>query len=339
MNITVNLKIAALYLVAVGLLCGCAGNKEIERTDKSPDIYERYIQERQKAKSTDIGAEQEFQAIQYGGIDALTAFLEKHPTGKAAILARQSIENINIRDIQQHGIGNRFRIPEILPETVLRKARLVSFTINSGRDLGFDTDALLLEAEYPKDRLCADIRVGYEFIPIEANRGMIWTGRDFSLPSFSSGSVIRFRGNVQFRGCTLIGSDTNPLSFMLLSPTGLVYLTGDGTVISKDGKLVTFKPKPQAAGQPDAKPAVDLSRFDAVGILRTSGIYITDENRHYRIVNESENMSCYAAPTGEAKKVDLNKFVGRKVGLIGKITPDPETGNSIIMFSEITSLE
>lgn len=60
------------------------------------------------------------------------------------------------------------------------------------------------------------------------------------------GTVIRFKGEVDgfFKGYRFIGDITYPLCFVLLKDAGLTYVGGKGSVISKDGKSLTFPPEP-----------------------------------------------------------------------------------------------
>jgi len=83
----------------------------------------------------------------------------------------------------------------------------------------------------------------------------------------------------------------------------------------------------------------DLGRFAAIGQLKTSNIYGTEpELKHYRIIDDSGKTICYALPTGSASKMDLSKFVDRKVGLVGTIEPHPQTENALVRFIETVEL-
>jgi len=84
----------------------------------------------------------------------------------------------------------------------------------------------------------------------------------------------------------------------------------------------------------------DLGRFAAIGQFQTSNIYGTEaELIHYRIIDDSEKTICYALPSDSAPKIDLKKFVGLKVGLVGTIEPHLQTSGALVRFSEITELK
>lgn len=79
----------------------------------------------------------------------------------------------------------------------------------------------------------------------------------------------------------------------------------------------------------------DLGRFVVVGQLQTFKTYGPG---HYRIVDDSGKMICYALPSEESSETDLSKFIGRKVGLVGAIQPHPQTAGALVRFKEIVEL-
>jgi hypothetical protein len=87
----------------------------------------------------------------------------------------------------------------------------------------------------------------------------------------------------------------------------------------------------------------DLGRFAVIGQFQTSAIYGPEPERiHYQIIDDSGKISkiiCYALPTGPASEMDLSKFVGQKVGLVGKIEPHPQTASALVRFTEIVQLD
>ena len=84
----------------------------------------------------------------------------------------------------------------------------------------------------------------------------------------------------------------------------------------------------------------DLGRFEAIGQFQTSLIYGPEaELIRYRITDDAGKTVCYALPTGSASKMDLSKFVGRKVGLVGTIEPHPQTAGALVKFTEIAKLK
>ena len=78
-----------------------------------------------------------------------------------------------------------------------------------------------------------------------------------------------------------------------------------------------------------------LGRFTAVGEFQTFETYGPG---HYRLIDDSGKIICYALPRGSASKMDLSKLVGRKVGLVGTTKPHPPTKGALVRFAEIALL-
>jgi hypothetical protein len=80
-----------------------------------------------------------------------------------------------------------------------------------------------------------------------------------------------------------------------------------------------------------------VGKYAAVGKLRVSNIYGSgSESRYYRVIDEKNKTVCYAVPvTG----VDLTRFIGKKVGLIGEIVPHLQTAGALVRFSQIVVLD
>jgi len=84
----------------------------------------------------------------------------------------------------------------------------------------------------------------------------------------------------------------------------------------------------------------DPGRFVAVGKLRQSKIYTaqTGEQR-YIIVDNVGKITCYAAPADDSSGIDTDKFINRKVGLVGQAVKDPYNAVSLVKFTKIVDLE
>lgn len=84
----------------------------------------------------------------------------------------------------------------------------------------------------------------------------------------------------------------------------------------------------------------DLGKFTAVGQFLVSGIYGTEAQlKHYRIIDASGNIACYALPSGPAAQTSLDGFLGKKVGLTGIIEPHTQTAGALVRFTEIAQIE
>jgi SH3-like domain-containing protein len=85
---------------------------------------------------------------------------------------------------------------------------------------------------------------------------------------------------------------------------------------------------------------VDLSKYAITGKLENSSVYTgTGQARRYRVLDDAGTTICYVMPTGPAAGLDLSKFVGHKVGLVGKISPHEATARAFVEFSEIVQLD
>lgn len=79
-----------------------------------------------------------------------------------------------------------------------------------------------------------------------------------------------------------------------------------------------------------------VGRFAIVGMLEKSNIYSSEPQlKHYRIVDDSGKTICYARSAAEIAGGDFDNLVGKKVGLVGAISPHPQTGGAIVKFTEI----
>jgi len=83
-----------------------------------------------------------------------------------------------------------------------------------------------------------------------------------------------------------------------------------------------------------------LGHFAVIGGFQTSSIYGEQAQlKLYRIIDDSGKTLCYALPEGPASKMALSKFVGRKVGLVGKIEPHLQTSTALVRFTKIADLQ
>jgi uncharacterized protein YraI len=76
----------------------------------------------------------------------------------------------------------------------------------------------------------------------------------------------------------------------------------------------------------------NMGKFAVVGEFQT---YQTYGPGNYRIVDDEGKMICYALPTGAAAQLDLDSYIGQKVGLVGTIEPHLPTKKALVRFTEI----
>ena len=84
----------------------------------------------------------------------------------------------------------------------------------------------------------------------------------------------------------------------------------------------------------------DLGRFAVVGTLKPSNIFSSEPQlKHYRIEDESGKTICYARPDASLLNKDFSKLIDRQVGLVGAVTPHPQTSSVLVKFSEIAEIK
>jgi hypothetical protein len=79
----------------------------------------------------------------------------------------------------------------------------------------------------------------------------------------------------------------------------------------------------------------DLGRFAVTGEFQPFVLY---GDGHYRIVDDSGKMLCYALPSDAVSQRDLTWLIGKKVGIVGTIEPHLPTKKAWVQFSEIVPL-
>lgn len=80
----------------------------------------------------------------------------------------------------------------------------------------------------------------------------------------------------------------------------------------------------------------NVGKFAVTGEFQT---YATFGPGHYRIVDTSGKMICYALPSGAIAQMDLKGLVGKKVGLVGDIEPHLPTKKALVRFTQIVVME
>lgn len=80
----------------------------------------------------------------------------------------------------------------------------------------------------------------------------------------------------------------------------------------------------------------DIGRFAVIGTLKKSNVYGPEaELLHYVITDNAGKVICYALPSGSYEGMDMAHLMGQKVGLVGSITPHPQTAGALVKFTEI----
>ena len=111
--------------------------------------------------------------------------------------------------------------------------------------------------------------------------------------------------------------------------------------VSKQVELQNEQLQKTATGIEKAREArlaevQNMGKYAVIGKLQP---YATFGPGHYRIVNSSGKMVCYAMPSGAIAQMDLKKLIGKKVGLVGAIEPHLATKKALVRFTGIVVLE
>lgn len=104
----------------------------------------------------------------------------------------------------------------------------------------------------------------------------------------------------------------------------------------KDLKAVRDKLKNALAA--NQKDVPGLGRFAVIGMFKPSSVYNTAQVRRYRILDANGKTRCYAEPASSQLGKDFESFVGKKVGLVGKIKPFPAVNGALVMFTEVVEI-
>ena len=80
----------------------------------------------------------------------------------------------------------------------------------------------------------------------------------------------------------------------------------------------------------------DAGKFAMTGVFQT---YATFGPGHYKIIDRSGKMICYALPSGLLAQTDFKSLIGKKVGLVGTIEPHLPTKKPLVRFTQIVVQE
>jgi uncharacterized protein YgiM (DUF1202 family) len=84
----------------------------------------------------------------------------------------------------------------------------------------------------------------------------------------------------------------------------------------------------------------DVGKFAIIGKLRPSLLYArSSKDYRYLILGDNNKIIAYALPAESATNIDMTQFFNKKVGLVGKIERDPQTGSSLVRFTEVVEMK
>jgi uncharacterized protein YgiM (DUF1202 family) len=84
----------------------------------------------------------------------------------------------------------------------------------------------------------------------------------------------------------------------------------------------------------------DMGKYAVIGLFQTSSIYGPEAGiKRYRITDETGKTLCYVMPNEAVKGMNLDGFVGHRVGLVGTIEAEPQSSGAIIRFTEVVKMK
>jgi uncharacterized protein YgiM (DUF1202 family) len=111
-------------------------------------------------------------------------------------------------------------------------------------------------------------------------------------------------------------------------------------VKAQDAKLEKIREQIKNRYTVKAANIPNPGKFIATGRLRLSQIYTTQTGqKRYLVVDETGKILCYAIPADIALSLNMDKFIGRKVGLFGQAVKDPYNAVSLVKFTKIVDLQ
>ncbi|MHC4215578.1 MAG: hypothetical protein ACYSWP_19690, partial [Planctomycetota bacterium] len=119
-----------------------------------------------------------------------------------------------------------------------------------------------------------------------------------------------------------------------------VALQVNSEVKAQDAKLQKIREQIKNRYTVKAAKIPDPGKFIATGRLRLSQIYTTQTGqKRYLVVDEAGKILCYAIPANSASSLNMDKFIGRKIGLYGQAVKDPYNAVSLVKFTKIVDLQ
>lgn len=154
-------------------------------------------------------------------LQRLKQIMKEYPGTGFAKKASIRIEELNIAEINENGVGNRFVLKDIVPWD---KGYQGGITI-----MDQENDSYMIASGYYNDS------IGFSFNPFAGLSSNVKLQPSYPL---KAGSVWRFVGqHIAFNGYVFSGEDKieSPLTFILLADKGFVHLRGNGSVKMKNG--------------------------------------------------------------------------------------------------------
>jgi len=105
-------------------------------------------------------------------------------------------------------------------------------------------------------------------------------------------------------------------------------------VIQQDQDLSNVRERLAKARAEELAKIKRLGKFAVIGKFRASSIYRAQVKR-FMILDTKGKIICYAEPAPSIMEKNFKSFVGKRVGLVGKIKPFPAVNGSLVVFTDI----
>jgi hypothetical protein len=115
-------------------------------------------------------------------------------------------------------------------------------------------------------------------------------------------------------------------------------LNADDALESQQKQLEKATSRIEQAKRKKLSKIGDIGKFAVIGKLAKSNLYEKDpKNTYYKVLGADGNILCYALAC-EGVRINVDKFISKKVGLVGEIEAHPSTKQALVKFKEIQVL-
>ncbi len=111
-----------------------------------------------------------------------------------------------------------------------------------------------------------------------------------------------------------------------------------GAVKNQNQQLEQTMDKIESAKKTKKENMTDLGRYTVIGTFEVSNIFNDTGKSYYRLLDETGKTLCYATPADAADDKDYQEMVGRRVGVIGELSPFEQTSSALVKFTDISKL-
>ena len=101
-------------------------------------------------------------------------------------------------------------------------------------------------------------------------------------------------------------------------------------------QLAAAKEQIERKRQEELAKVPTVGKYVVIGTIRPSLLYSADsQNKRYVIMDDAGKIIAYAVADPSAQGQDITAMIGKKVGLVGSITRDAQSGSSLVTFTAV----